>query len=40
MLPIDSAGASKSYFPFIDGLRALAVLGVICFHFNLARITG
>jgi peptidoglycan/LPS O-acetylase OafA/YrhL len=31
---------SKGYFPFIDGLRAIAVLGVICFHFNLGHITG
>jgi peptidoglycan/LPS O-acetylase OafA/YrhL len=28
------------YLPFIDGLRAVAVLGVICFHFNLAGVTG
>jgi peptidoglycan/LPS O-acetylase OafA/YrhL len=32
--------ASIGYLPFIDGLRAIAVLGVILFHFNLAHITG
>ncbi len=26
--------------PFIDGLRAVAVLGVICFHFNVGGVTG
>jgi peptidoglycan/LPS O-acetylase OafA/YrhL len=26
--------------PFIDGLRAVAVLGVVCFHFNLGGVTG
>jgi peptidoglycan/LPS O-acetylase OafA/YrhL len=28
------------YYPFIDGLRAVAVLGVICFHFDLAGVSG
>jgi peptidoglycan/LPS O-acetylase OafA/YrhL len=32
--------ASPGYLPFIDGLRAIAVLGVICFHFNLLGVTG
>jgi peptidoglycan/LPS O-acetylase OafA/YrhL len=41
MMPTShSTGHASGYLPFIDGLRALAVLGVICFHFNLARITG
>jgi peptidoglycan/LPS O-acetylase OafA/YrhL len=31
---------TSGYFPFIDGLRAIAVLGVVCFHFNLGRLTG
>ena len=32
--------ASQPYLPFIDGLRALAVLGVIFFHFHIAHIGG
>jgi len=32
--------AAPGYLPFIDGLRAVAVLGVICFHFNVAGVTG
>jgi peptidoglycan/LPS O-acetylase OafA/YrhL len=31
---------STGYLPFIDGLRALAVLGVICFHCNWAPVSG
>ncbi|MGO9935375.1 MAG: acyltransferase family protein [Steroidobacteraceae bacterium] len=37
---IDAGRASQPYLPFIDGLRALAVLGVIFFHFHIARISG
>jgi peptidoglycan/LPS O-acetylase OafA/YrhL len=37
--PLAAPGAS-GYFPFIDGLRAIAVLGVILFHFNLAHVSG
>ena len=36
----DAHTASPGYLPFIDGLRAVAVLGVICFHFNLGGVTG
>jgi peptidoglycan/LPS O-acetylase OafA/YrhL len=36
----DTRTASPGYLPFIDGLRAVAVLGVICFHFNLGIVTG
>lgn len=32
--------AKAGYYPFIDGLRAVAVLGVICFHFDLAGLSG
>jgi peptidoglycan/LPS O-acetylase OafA/YrhL len=34
------APGASGYFPFIDGLRAIAVLGVILFHFNLAHVSG
>jgi peptidoglycan/LPS O-acetylase OafA/YrhL len=37
---IDTGPASQPYLPFIDGLRALAVLGVIFFHFHIAHIGG
>jgi peptidoglycan/LPS O-acetylase OafA/YrhL len=37
---MDTRGASPGYLPFIDGLRAVAVLGVIGFHFNLGAVTG
>jgi peptidoglycan/LPS O-acetylase OafA/YrhL len=30
----------KHHYPFIDGLRAVAVLPVIFFHYNLAHLTG
>jgi len=30
----------KHHYPFIDGLRALAVLPVILFNYNLAHVTG
>jgi peptidoglycan/LPS O-acetylase OafA/YrhL len=30
----------RGYYPFIDGLRAIAVLGVILFHYDLAHVTG
>src|SRR5271167_840521 len=36
----DAGPAPQPYLPFIDGLRALAVVGVICFHFHLAHISG
>lgn len=36
VVPKSKAG----YYPFIDGLRALAVLGVICFHFDLGHLSG
>jgi peptidoglycan/LPS O-acetylase OafA/YrhL len=32
--------ARAGYYPFIDGLRAVAVLGVICFHFDLGSVSG
>lgn len=31
---------TSGYYPFLDGLRAVAVLGVILFHYNLLAITG
>jgi peptidoglycan/LPS O-acetylase OafA/YrhL len=37
---VDARPASPGYLPFIDGLRAIAVLGVIGFHFNVGGITG
>ncbi len=37
---MDTRTALPGYLPFIDGLRAVAVLGVICFHFNLGGVTG
>jgi len=37
---MDTRTAPPGYLPFIDGLRAIAVLGVICFHFNLAGLSG
>ena len=40
MQPQDAGPKPKGYYPFIDGLRAIAVVGVICFHFNLAGLTG
>jgi peptidoglycan/LPS O-acetylase OafA/YrhL len=30
----------RGYYPFIDGLRAIAVLGVILFHYNLLHVSG
>jgi peptidoglycan/LPS O-acetylase OafA/YrhL len=30
----------RGYYPFIDGLRAVAVLGVILFHYNLLHVSG
>jgi peptidoglycan/LPS O-acetylase OafA/YrhL len=38
--PIDVARGSQPYLPFIDGLRGLAVLGVIFFHFDVAYLSG
>jgi peptidoglycan/LPS O-acetylase OafA/YrhL len=38
--PIDVARGSQPYLPFIDGLRGLAVLGVIFFHFHVAPLSG
>jgi peptidoglycan/LPS O-acetylase OafA/YrhL len=32
--------AADGYLPFIDGLRAIAVLGVVGFHANLGGLTG
>ncbi len=37
---IDVARGSQPYLPFIDGLRGLAVLGVIFFHFDVAHFSG
>lgn len=37
---IDAAPVSQPYLPFIDGLRAVAVLGVIFFHFHVPHIGG
>lgn len=37
---IEASPASQPYLPFIDGLRAVAVLGVILFHFHLAHVSG
>jgi peptidoglycan/LPS O-acetylase OafA/YrhL len=31
---------SLGYLPFLDGLRAVAVLGVVLFHYNLCYLTG
>ena len=30
----------REYFPFIDGLRAIAILGVMLFHYNLLHVSG
>src|ERR1700760_5040807 len=32
--------AADGYLPFIDGVRGVAVLGIIGFHANLAGLTG
>lgn len=31
---------ASGYYPFLDGIRAVAVIGVILFHYNVAHITG
>jgi len=35
-----SASLHREYFPFIDGLRAIAILGVMLFHYNLLHVSG
>jgi peptidoglycan/LPS O-acetylase OafA/YrhL len=30
----------RGYYPFIDGLRAIAVLGVVMFHYGLFQVSG
>ena len=37
---INAGTASKSFRPDIEGLRALAVLGVIAFHFGATGLPG
>src|SRR5580698_10015559 len=37
---MQTRAAADGYLPFIDGLRAIAVLGVIGFHANLGGLTG
>jgi peptidoglycan/LPS O-acetylase OafA/YrhL len=32
--------SDRGYYPFIDGLRAVAVLGVILFHYNFLHVSG
>src|ERR1700761_1122432 len=35
-----SPGQADAYFPFIDGLRGIAVVAIILFHFDLFKLTG
>ena len=37
---MDTRAATAGYLPFIDGLRAIAVLGVVGFHANVPGLTG
>lgn len=37
---VPSVSGSHRYFPSLDGLRALAVAGVICYHFNFHWANG
>jgi peptidoglycan/LPS O-acetylase OafA/YrhL len=37
---LTSIATQRGYYPFIDGLRAIAVLGVILFHCSFAHVTG
>src|ERR1700744_6617004 len=35
-----SPGQADAYVPFIDGLRGIAVVAIILFHFDLFGLTG
>src|SRR5258708_26965764 len=40
MVSVSDIGVRQSYRPDIDGLRAIAVLAVVAFHFNLGPVPG